>query len=212
MKVKDIKVGLKCHDRNASSGPVTITSIEKADRKNGIWETKVTVTDQTSGKTYQTWPLNLTNWEEHETAARAEKLARQEMTQHVETIKAAVGNGVRQHGKSNENHSDFVRIRFTEQAAEKTLEKLGAKPIPENRRPSKAPPGDKQARERLCVLLSQRLRRAFGAGYAGDWISESLQAPYVAELFFYNGSVADAAAKISGSTKSSASALSQILG
>lgn len=185
--------------------PLIARSIEKADRKNGIWDTRIICSDPVSGDEVKHYPANLTPWEEHLQNKRLEKLEQQATLENAQAIIETMGGGatIDAHGPR------YARLWFTEEAAEKALGLLGAKSLPDDRRPSRVEDEHSEEWQRLCVLLGRRLKRAFGAGYAGSWLSDNLSPPYVAELYFYDN-IEQAALKITGQVGETRSELADL--
>lgn len=206
MKLKDVEIGEHYHVYG-NDNPLVAEDIEKADRKNGIWDTTVICTDTVTGQQASYLLSNLTPWDEHLQNERMKEMDQEDTLSNAQKIVDAVGEGatIGPYGPR------YVRMWFTEEGAQKALQLLGAKPLPEDRKPSSADEYDDEGWERLCVLLSQRLKRAFGAGYAGSWLSDDVQHPYVAEIYFYDN-VEKAAQKISGSPNQQRSELSNLIG
>lgn len=205
MKVRDVKIGDRYYAYGCE-GPLIAKSIQKADRKNGIWDTTVLCVDSGNGNQERHYPANLTPWEEHLANQRMQDMETADTLQGAQEIIDAIGEGA----TIAFSGPRFVRIWFTEPAAERALELLGANPLPDNRRPSLIKDHHCEEWERLCVLLSQRLKRAFRAGYAGSWLSDSLKPPYVAELYFYYD-VEEAARNITGREEEGGSELAELI-
>ena len=204
MKVKQIKLGAN-YRVYGHCNPLTATSIRPADRKNGIWDTKVICTDTVTRQQSKHYPANLTPWDEYLNNKRVQQADKEETLRNAQLIIDAVGDGV----IVSVNGPLYARLWFTEEAAETALRILGARPLPDNRRPSLFDEHDPEW-ERNCVLLGQRLKRAFGAGYAGNWLSDAARHPYVAELDFYNN-IEKAAQRIAGRPGKQRSELSQLI-
>lgn len=205
MKIKDVEIGASYH-LYGQDDPLIADSIEPADRKNGIWDTTVICTDTANGQQRRCLLRDLTPWGEHLSNERMKQMDQEETLRNAQAIVDAVGEGV----TIGLFGPRYARLWFTEEAAVRALQLLGAKQLPENRKPSSADEYDDEGWERLCVLLGQRLKRAFGAGYAGSWLSDDVQHPYVAELYFYDD-IEKAAQKISGTKGQQHSELSQLI-
>lgn len=164
MKLSEIKIG----DSYSWGGQWIAEGIEKANKAAGILEGTVICRSATFGDLRKINPRYLTPWEEQLAYERMAELGVQEMTRKTQMLREIIGEGTYIDGEIG---SSWVRLCFTEAAAERVLEMCRAKPIPDNRRPSKARNSTSEIDEyaRRCSLLGGRLRRALGAGYCGRY-------------------------------------------
>lgn len=209
MRLRDIKIG----DSYYYWGSEWVAEgIEEVDKAAGIWQSTVICRATMTGDIRKIGPRYLISWAEHLAAMRMHELEAQEMAEKVERFRVAVGEGTYLDGKIN---STWVTIRFTEAAAERLLDKCGAKPLPENRRPSKVRKSDADEYMRRCALLGGRVRRALGAGYSSRYSGSTLAREgggYQAQVSFYGDEIDQALAKLGVCEQTEdASALGELL-
>lgn len=185
--------------------------IEKADKSAGIWQSGVLCRSQDTGELRKVPARMLTPWADHLAAERVYSDEIAEIAKQVKRLTDAIGPGA-VYPVPVDSH--YVPILLTEEAAARVLEMCGARPIPEDKQPSKA--YDDDVFIERCSRLSQRIRRAIGVGYAGQSMGYSLAREddiYHAKIYLYADEVKQAADKLLGiDEEEEQSALAGLLG
>lgn len=208
MRLADIKIGESYYYWNQEW---VAEMIEKADKGAGIWQSGVICRSRKSGERRKLSARMLSPWVDY---LREEQMYQEEVKEVAEAVKRltdAVGQGA---AYEEPVDSTYISVMFTEEAAARVLESCGAKPLPDDKKPSKAY-DDEQFVERSSKL-SQRIRRALGVGYAGQSMGYSLlreHGEYHARIYLYGEEVKQAADKIMGiEPAEEQSALSELIG
>lgn len=207
MRLKDVKIGEEYHHY---MGTVVAEEILERNPAERIYEPLIVcrfVGSKETRKAQARYLTPLKEWEAEQTMKQAEK---EEIVANLQRIVDAIGEGAE---VEPEVHQRYAMIKLTESAAERVLAKCEAKPLPDNRRPSKA--NSKPEKVKMSRLLGQRVRRALGVGYSGGWLGSYLyretdNPEHQAMIYIYPSQVDQALTKLGGEKQSNRSALSEI--
>lgn len=206
MRISDIKIGESYYYWDEEW---TAEIIEKADQNAGIWQSGVICRCKSTGDRRKITARMLMPWEEHLAQEKLYSDAAAETGRHIKRFADAIGEGA---DYDREIEHIGVEVKFTEKAAQRLLELCDAQPLPEDKKPSKAP--DEETFVERCNNLSQRLRRALGVGHAGRGAGYSLlraNATHHARLYFYDDQAKQAADKLLGAEPEQSSALAELI-
>lgn len=207
MRLTEIKIG---ETYSYWGNKVVAEEIEKVDYQKGSNFSGIICRVEKTGGTMKTVARYMIPWEDYQAERRVRQLENQRAEEIVREIQEIIGEGVEPHGNVR---SDYAYLFLTEKAAERVLEICGAKPIPEDRRPTMA--ATDQDWIKRATLLSQRLRRALGTGYAGEYggrMLHKLGNNFHAQIFFYEQDLEQVLRKIKGEEGEPPSSLSELLG
>lgn len=222
MRLSEVKTGQSCFcsdgyyhykvDSPYETRKVKVLGIRRANREKGINYSLVQCQEEISGKTFLIDCYFLTPYDDHLAELKMIEEDIEENRRSAGVILAAAGQGV-----DITVGRKATRIQFTEQAADKLLAACGAKPLPDNRRPSLCGPGQENEKARLATLLSRRLARALGGGGVPSWTGEYLHSEgdnFQARIIFQAADIAAAAQTLSGGRQpqENPSALGEMLG
>ena len=155
----------------------------------------VAVLEDASGQQVECQARHLTPWDEYLADEQIRKQGCKEMKRKISQLQELIGEGFHVEALGH----DAVVIRFSQQAAEASLQLLGAKQPAKGKWP--AGDGDWKA----CTLLGRRLTRAFAAGHTASWMAVYLEGSgYVAQVNFGHQDLDAVLERLSGSDSSSA--------
>ena len=207
MRLTEVKIG---QAYNYWGNKVVAEEIEKVDYQKGSNFSGVICRVEKTGGTMKTAARYMIPWEEYQAERRINQLEQQRAEQIVEEIQAIIGEGVAPYGTVRR---DYAYLFLTEKASDRLLQICGAKPIPEDRRPSLAQ--NDQEWIKRATLLGQRLRRALGTGYAGEHGGQMLHKlgkNFQAQIFFYDQDLEEVLKRIKAEEPEPTSTLSELLG
>lgn len=181
MQFRSVKVGewYKCWPVDSVCDPCQALEKLPSDETRSYPEVVLRDVD---GYVFHRIASNLEPWDKYLEDEHQEALRLDRILTAVQQMNELVGGGILYEIYESPSAGNY--LRFSESAAEAVLALCGAKPLPEDRRPSRLPAGAK--RSRLQTLLSTRLARALGCGHGGEWLMTSLrgQNTYMARLTF----------------------------
>lgn len=138
--------------------------------------------------------------------ARFEKAYLKRMRDKIEALASHIGGDAE---AIMDDHESCATLMLSERDVEKVLRLCGAKPLPENRRPSEAKAAKDNAEwSRRCDLLNPRLRRAVGCGKSGWRPPNEL---HQASIYFLLEECLDQAATTLGVGQNPGANLSQLI-
>jgi len=205
MRLSDVKLGESYYHWGSEW---IAESIQRTDQAKGIWQTTAICRPAAGGQQNKISARNMIPWAKHQAQQQIRELEIQETRQKVDCLLAVVGSGV----AIGDISAYWVTVRFSEAAADRLLKICEAKPLPSNRRPLLAKNDHDYTRR--CCLLSQRLRRALGSGYAGQYAGHNLiieGRDFQAQISFCASDLDKALAKLGSVPPELASSLAELL-
>ena len=192
-------------------GQVTAEEILPRNPAEDRWEPLIVCRLHNSHETRRSAARYLTPWADYQAEQKLRKAEAAEDYTRLQKVVETIGEGAELDSSVRRR---FLMIKLTEPAAERILGRCGAKPLPENRRPSKA--GSKAEQIRMSKLLGQRVRRALGVGYSGGWMASCLyhhtdNPRYRAMIYIYPHQAETVIAALGGQNPVAQSALAELL-
>lgn len=208
MRLGDVEIGepYYYHGGQIIAEEIEMTDLEKGSHFSGVICRLASKAD----RRLKAEARHMIPWREHQAARRLRRAEDESAQERLREIREIIGEGVEPQGGISR---DFAYLFLTEAAAEKTLKICGAKPIPEDRRPSLAQ--DEREWARRATLLGQRVRRALGAGYAGAHGGHTLLSRgkrFEAQIFFSGDDLEVALNKLEGRNAQPSSTLTELIG